>query len=318
MKDRAGASLFASLLLAGGCFGSSLADSRPAASSNKESQGGAGGATVPPAGGAGGALGTGDAQAVADGGSTTGTLPCDVQTLLAARCESCHGSTTAGGAPRSLVTYADLTKPDPANAAMTEAQVSLGRMQSTPAPMPPSPASAATAAEIATLQNWINAGYPSGSCAVDAGTSAPDPLQAAPTCTSNTTWTKQTTGSASMEPGQACITCHAATGGDAPTFVVAGTLYPTWHEPDNCDGVNGTTAGAKIVVTGQNGGSLTITPNAAGNFYSLASLTPPYQAKVVNGSGVERAMVSSTGSGDCNSCHTQTGTNGAPGRIVVP
>jgi hypothetical protein len=190
-------------------------------------------------------------------------------------------------------------------------------MQSTTSPMPPSPASAATTAEIATLQNWINSGYPSGSCGGDAGAPPPDPLNAPPTCTSKTTWGQGTNGSASMEPGQACISCHAGTGGEAPTFVIAGTLYPTGHEPNNCNGVNGAT-GARVVVTGKNGTSLTLTPNSAGNFYSSTTLPPPYLAKVVNSAGVERVMSSTASSGDCNSCHTQSGANGAPGRISLP
>ena len=200
---------------------------------------------------------------------------------------------------------------------MTEAQVALQRMQSTTSPMPPAPASASTAAEIATLQNWVASGYPSGSCAGDAGAPPPDPLNAPPTCTSKTTWNQGTNGSSSMEPGQACISCHAGTGGEAPTFVIAGTLYPTGHEPDNCNGVNGTT-GARVVVTGKNGASLTMTPNSAGNFSSSTTLPPPYQAKVVNSSGIERVMSSPASTGDCNSCHTQNGANGAPGRITLP
>jgi hypothetical protein len=120
-----------------------------------------------------------------------------------------------------------------------------------------------------------------------------------------------------MEPGQACISCHAGTGGEAPTFVLAGTLYPTGHEPDNCNGVSNT-SGATVVVTGGSGASVTLTPNPAGNFYSTTSLAPPYQAKVVNAAGAERAMVSKVSSGDCNSCHTQSGASGAPGRITMP
>ncbi|HJX65368.1 MAG TPA: hypothetical protein VJ860_15605 [Polyangia bacterium] len=47
-------------------------------------------------------------------------------------------------------------------------------------------------------------------------------------------------------------------------------------------------------------------------------MSGPYTAKVVNGSGIERVMVSTASSGDCNGCHTQTGANGAPGRITLP
>jgi hypothetical protein len=214
------------------------------------------------------------------------------------------------------VTYADLTKPDPANLSLTEAQAALVRMQSTTSPMPPTPAASATSAEIAAMQTWINGGYPSGSCG-DAGAPPPDPLNAAPTCTSNTTWNGGTDGSSLMEPGQACISCHTRNGGEAPTFAIAGTLYRTGHEPNNCNGASGT-SGAHVVVSGSNGTSITLAPNSAGNFYSSTFLSAPYTAKVVNGSGIERVMVSTLSTGDCNSCHSQTGANGAPGRITLP
>jgi len=269
--------------------------------------------------GAGGTsqVGAGGTSGIADAGVPGGTLPCDVQTLMVNRCTSCHGTTPSGGAPRSLVTYANLTSPDPSNTAMTEAQVALQRMQNTASPMPPSPATAATSTEIATLQNWINGGYPSGSCSGDAGVPPTDPLNAPPTCTSKTNWTQGTNGSSSMEPGQACIKCHSSNS-DAPKYVIAGTLYPTGHEPDNCNGVNGTTAGAKVVVTGNNGTSVSLTPNSAGNFYSSTTLPPPYKAKVVNSTGVERVMSGTAANGDCNSCHTQNGASSAPGRITLP
>jgi hypothetical protein len=213
------------------------------------------------------------------------------------------------------VTYSDLTKPGIANASMTEAQTALARMQSTTSPMPPAPAAAATANEIADLQAWISAGYPSGSCGGDAGPPpAPDPLNASPTCTSKATWNGGTNGSPLMEPGQACISCHSR--GEGPRFTIAGTLYPTGHEPDNCNGVNG--GGMKVVVTDSKGATVTLTPNGAGNFYSNTGLTAPMHAKVVNGSGVERVMSTALTTGDCNSCHTQSGANSAPGRITVP
>jgi hypothetical protein len=279
--------------------------------------GGSGGSSAGGSGG-GGIGGAGGSSGGSDAGVPGGVLPCDVQTLLVNRCDSCHGSTPAGGAPRSLVTYANLTMADPANTAMTEAQVALQRMQSTSSPMPPSPASPATSAEVTALQNWINAGYPSGpGCTGDAGTTGPDPLNASPTCTSNTTWTRGNSGSSSMNPGQACISCHNSSGGEGPRYVIAGTLYPTGHEPNNCNGTNGST-GARVVVTGTNGTSVTLTPNGAGNFYSSTSLPGPYQAKVVDSTGKERVMVSTAPNGDCNSCHTQTGASGAPGRITLP
>lgn len=152
---------------------------------------------------------------------------------------------------------------------------------------------------------------------VDAGTPPPDPFAVAPTCTSKKTWTGGTEGSGSMQPGVACINCHNSSGGEAPRFTIAGTLYPTAHEPNQCNGVNGTTAGAKVVITDANQKVVTLTPNGVGNFYYTGAVALPFRAKVTDTNG-ERDMVAAQTSGDCNACHTQNGTMSAPGRIILP
>jgi hypothetical protein len=121
-----------------------------------------------------------------------------------------------------------------------------------------------------------------------------------------------------MNPGLACIRCHT-TESEGPRLTVAGTLYPTAHEPDLCNGAAGSTdpASARVVIVGADGRALTLTPNRAGNFLSETRVTLPYQAKVVY-LGRERAMVMQQTSGDCNGCHTQSGSDGAPGRILLP
>jgi mono/diheme cytochrome c family protein len=65
------------------------------------------------------------------------------------------------------------------------------------------------------------------------------------------------------------------------------------------------------VITYQNGRS--------GNFFIQGGppLKAPYTAKLSDGAKT-RAMVGKVTSGDCNSCHTKDGLNGAPGRILVP
>ena len=224
-----------------------------------------------------------------------------------------------------LVTYANLTAPS-STPAMTFAQRTVVRMQSATAPMPPAPGTRATAAEIQTVTNWIAAGYPMGSCGAggagggsgaggSGGGGPPDPLGAAAVCTSKMNWTGGNNGSALMNPGRACISCHA-NNGEAPQFTLAGTLYPTGHEPDLCDGVNGTT-GARVVITDANNRTITLTPNAAGNFTYTGALATPYLASVTY-QGRERIMPAGQTSGDCNACHTQNGANGAPGRITLP
>jgi len=273
-------------------------------------------------GGSIGATGSGAASSSGSGGTTgsnavASDLPCDVATLLVRKCISCHGSKPSGGAPMSLVNQADLTAPAISDPTKTNAEVAVARMMSTVSPMPPVGLTAATSAEIASLQSWISAGYPAGGCAttVDAG-SAPDPFSVAPTCTSGTTWTGGTEGSKSMQPGVACISCHASSGGEAPQFTIAGTLYPTGHEPNQCNGANGTD-GAQVVVTDAKGNTISLTPNSAGNFYYTGAVATPFRAKVTY-MGRERDMAATQTSGDCNACHTQNGTMAAPGRIILP
>jgi hypothetical protein len=92
--------------------------------------------------------------------------------------------------------------------------------------------------------------------------------------------------------------------------------YPTAHEPADCNGVASTT-GVTVVIVDATGVSTTLQVNAVGNFYTQVSLTKPFRAEVTSAAG-ERAMATPQTIGDCNSCHTQDGANGAPGRIMAP
>ncbi|HEY3357330.1 MAG TPA: hypothetical protein VGQ83_29035 [Polyangia bacterium] len=266
-------------------------------------------------------MGTGAAAAQDGGGGGPGTdgapvvgpatgLPCDVAQAMQP-CLGCH--VPGGSGPMALVTYEDLTRATPSNAAKSAAEQSVARMQDPQAPMPPPPAAPAPAAAIAAVQAWIQAGYPRGSCDNgDAG--VPDPaFTAAPTCTSGAYTGFGEDIGALMHPGRACNACHGSGGG--PIFSIAGTLYPTGHEYNDCNGAG--QAGAQVVITGADGRVLTLTPNTNGTFTSYGVIALPYHAKVVAG-GRERAMSAAQQSGDCNSCHTQAGASGAPGRIVVP
>jgi cytochrome c5 len=285
---------------------------------------GAGGSGTGGSAGTGGMTGTGGRTGTGGTGGATGNgLPCDVQAVYQTHCTTCHAATPVNGAPMPLVTRANLMASSFADASMTFAQRTVVRMQSTTAPMPPAPGTRATATEVQTVNTWISAGYPAGTCgaggagggAGGAGGGTVDPLGVTPRCTSGTTWTGGNEGSAVMNPGRACISCHAGEE-EAPRFTIAGTLYPTGHEPNLCNGVNGTT-GARVVIVDAANRTVTLTPNAAGNFTYTGAITPPYTAKVTD-QGRERIMPVAQTSGDCNSCHTQTGANGAPGRITLP
>jgi hypothetical protein len=158
--------------------------------------------------------------------------------------------------------------------------------------------------------------------------SGADPFAAPPRCTSTTQWTGGLRESPLMQPGEACVACHAKPGGDAPGLSFGGTIYSSGHEPSQCYGADGTrdARGAQVIVVDSQGKSFQASVNAAGNFYlgSRTPVTPPLKAKVVF-MGRERVMVGAVPSGDCNACHTQTGTTtvagmalAAPGRIVLP
>ena len=68
--------------------------------------GSGGSPTTSSAGGTGASGGTSGAAASGASG-----LPCDVATLLAGKCATCHGATPLPGVPMSLATYPDLTAP---------------------------------------------------------------------------------------------------------------------------------------------------------------------------------------------------------------
>jgi len=140
------------------------------------------------------------------------------------------------------------------------------------------------------------------------------------TCTSGTYWTQGNTKSALMHPGAACRDCHVVGGLGLFSLDLGGTVYPTYHEPIDCNGVG--TPGVTVVVTDANGKDTSFDVNAAGNFWhsdllGVAPLAKPFHVKVVSG-GKERRMVGALTDGDCNKCHSLTGTNLAPGRILLP
>jgi mono/diheme cytochrome c family protein len=283
---------------------------------------GAGGAT-----GSGGATGAGGAGA---GGGAGGTgvvgLPCDVQAVFQSHCTTCHATTPNSGAPISLVTRANLVTQ--ANATQTYAQRAVMRMQGNPSQMPPAPGTPPNATEIQTVSSWIAAGYPAGTCGTTTSPPPPDPFTAAAKCTSNTFWTGGNEGSPLMNPGLSCLSCHTGgggggdeggggEGGEAPLYTIAGTLYPSAHEPNLCNGSNGEMNGARVVILDAANRTIMLTPNAAGNFFYAGTVTFPLHAKVTF-QGRERIMTAAQSNGSCNACHTQNGASGAPGRILLP
>ena len=132
-------------------------------------------------------------------------------------------------------------------------------------------------------------------------------------CSTNSDWTQGDQRSPLMHPGGACIECHSA--GEGPKFALAGTVMAATHDDTDCNGAEG----AMVEITGADGTVTKLTANAAGNFYSEsnAALSTPYTVKIIQGTKA-RVMVASQTVGDCNTCHTAAGANGAPGRILLP
>lgn len=317
MTTRTSLSLFLAALglaAAAGCYTGPGSDLAPAMRGSGTSTDG----TEPVTGGETAPSGDGGAP-VAHG------LPCDVAEVLATSCTDCHGTRPSGGAPNALVTYDDLVARAPSDPDRSVAEVSLARMKATKRPMPPD--GPLDRSDVAVLERWVAAGMPRGSCetkpatpdaapsAADAGPAPKDAGSgAASVCTSGVTATPGTPPSALMQPGKTCIACHSATGG--PSFELAGTVYPTLHEPDRCNGVNGALTGVSVLVIDAAGKSHTMPVNAAGNFMRVTGIPMPYRAMVVKGSKI-REMKTLQTDGDCNGCHSEKGS-GAPGRIMVP
>lgn len=272
---------------------------------------------------------SGDASMMPDPGTTplgpagsglaTG-LPCDVQALLENRCIGCHD----GKSQFAMLNYDDLVAKSKSDPTKSIAEITLARMKDPASPMPPKPAAPPAADEIRSMADWVAAGLPREAVActdpppaLDGGVSSGDggADAGALTCTSGKKWLGGDDGSPLMHPGAACNTCHQKEGG--PNLRLAGTVYPTAHEPDDC---NGATSPQQIVVrvTDARNRTYTMRANAAGNFMTeQGGMRPPFRATVTAGTNT-REMKGSVTSGDCNSCHTAEGKNGAPGRIMAP
>lgn len=145
-----------------------------------------------------------------------------------------------------------------------------------------------------------------------------DPFATPSMCSSRVRWFLGDHGSLLMHPGRACIACHTSMA-RGPVLTLAGTVYPSAHEPDDCYGADGLNSVEEmhIIVTDAHGAVQDVLANQAGNFYSQTPVVFPITA-VVSYQGHTRAMTTPSPSGDCNSCHTESGIIGAPGRIMLP
>ena len=170
--------------------------------------------------------------------------------------------------------------------------------------------SSATGGTLGSTGGRVGTGGGVPTCQTDAGgatgySATTDPLSAAAKCSSGRTWSVG--NGETMMPGDRCQGCHV--------WTAAGTVYPTGHEPTYCNGLSDTSV--SIVITDSQCRVVTLMPNAAGNFYTKATLVGELAVKVIKG-GTVRRMVKRAPHGECNACHTPEGIQGAPGRIVPP
>lgn len=280
----------------------------------------------PPGGGTGGsgAGGDGAGGSIAGGNGAGGGeasdagadgLPCEVAELLRSSCWACHGTT---GPNQPFTSRAQLLAPSLLDPSKSNAKRMAERVAAKT--MPPSGVTPPSAAAVAALEAWVAAGTPSGACAGTAPDAGPNPFDLPPTCTSMRSWANGNQGSRDMNPGLACNACHQALG-DGPFLAIAGTVYETGHEPDRCFGVASSTGPTNVEITDSANRVFTATVRGSGNFLltftQAPGFSPPYTARVLRG-GRERRMLSPQTNGDCNSCHTQNGVSGAPGRIAAP
>jgi hypothetical protein len=249
-----------------------------------------------------------DQNTSADHGVQASGLPCEVAQLLANYCVACHGATPSAGL--SLVTLSDLTRPSKSDPEQSTGQLALARLKA--GSMPPSGSARPSTSEAAAFEVWIKGGLQPGTCAGAPDGGVPDPFAGPHVCSSNSYYTAGE--GLTMKPGNACITCHASNS-EAPRFSIAGTVYPTGHEPADCKATG--VSGAQVAVSDQSGTTHLFDANSVGNFTGAPSLTLPFTAEVRSG-GKKRGMAAAQTNGDCNSCHTENGANGAPGRILLP
>jgi hypothetical protein len=317
-------------------------DAGPGAAPDAASDGGG-----VPAGGPGASVDAGGGAPAA----APNELPCEIASFLKQRCISCHGAPPLPGVPMALATRADLNAPARSNPALNNAQLAQQRVQSGTMPpggglsaaeiqlfgawvqagaQPGSCTASADAGPVASADAAIgldaaallDAAQPEAGASAeagahdaavsDAGQGDAAPSDAGSACSSGRSWTGGTRGSALMNPGSACVACHASSG---RPLSFGGSLYASAHEPDDCEGALGN--GVSVLIKGADGRKLTLTPNAVGNFFSQITLSAPYTVEI-HYQGRVRSKLQPQSDGDCNACHSEHGAGGAAGRLMLP
>src|SRR5262245_57560588 len=141
--------VFGAIILAAACSGATTSDTGGTSSSS-------GGASSSGGQGDGGS-GTLDGNPSTDDGTIAGStpLPCDVDTVLANNCRSCHARPPQFGAPMPLLTWEDTQGPSKEDASKKIYERMGARIHDDANPMPPSPNARLSAADTATIDAWV-------------------------------------------------------------------------------------------------------------------------------------------------------------------
>ena len=138
--------------------------------------------------------------------------------------------------------------------------------------------------------------------------------------TTNTTNTTTANTAVSHHQGMSCLTCHASdvsaslAGGN--TLASGASIYTSLHTEN---GTTDITSGHSIRLNISNGSSLTFNQgNGTGNVNLITAPSMSFTATVLDASGndIHTSGTHESTRLNCNSCHSKTGQNGAPGRIV--
>ena len=120
-------------------------------------------------------------------------------------------------------------------------------------------------------------------------------------------------GKADLEVGASAGDERREGDDEADPFTVAGTVFPT-ETSSAGDGLEG----VRVVVTDADGERVSLSTNAAGNFFTSRPLRFPLREVVLEQGGRSRVKPLAALSGSCNGCHALPGAGGASGRLSAP
>ena len=158
--------------------------------------------------------------------------------------------------------------------------------------------------------------------ATSGGSSGGDPFGGDSVCSRGLEWNMGNKESPFMNPGMACLTCHMQMAPQVSAGSLGGgRVGAAGPGPDLCFGVGGVEGPMVVGITDADMVVTELPVNEGGNFlwdrFEHGTIAFPITVRVVRGAE-ERVMLTPQMDGNCNNCHTEDGTNNAPGRIVAP